>query len=180
MRKAILTLAVLCGIGLTAGCKSSTTNEETNDTMQPTNETVIAEPQTETGYGPVWDELERLTYKIAAGDTLLPEEWSFFFEHIDTFDGGLAEEIGYALYRTLNELWYSEHVAREGLAHLSPVKREYVLGQMIVLMSIDILADKHTFTWDAFQIRFPIFEGSKAAENALEEINKEKKEMSNQ
>ena len=59
MKKAILTLAVLCGIGLMAGCKSGTTDENasTNDTMQPADKTVVAEQPTETGYGPVWDEL---------------------------------------------------------------------------------------------------------------------------
>ena len=179
MKKAILTLAVLCGIGLMAGCKSGTTDENasTNDTMQPADKTVVAEQPTETGYGPVWDELERLTYKIAAGDTLLPEEWSFFFEHIDTFDGYLAEGIGAALYGTLTELWYSEHVTLEGLAHLSPEKREYVLDQMISLMSIDIMLEEHTFTWDEFTTQFPVFEGSKAAKKTLEEINEEKKKI---
>lgn len=33
MRKAFLALAVLCGIGLMAGCKSGTADKSTNDTM---------------------------------------------------------------------------------------------------------------------------------------------------
>lgn len=173
---------MLCGIGLMAGCKSGAADENTstNDTMQPADKTVVAEQPTETGYGPVWDELERLTYKIAAGDTLLPEEWSFFFEHIDTFDGYLAEVIGAALYNTLESDWYCEHLEQEGLIKLSPEKREHVLEQMMYLMSIDIVADTHTYTWTDFQYDFYVFYGSKAAEKVFEEINEEKKEMSNQ
>ncbi len=180
MKKAILTLAVLCTVGMLVGCKSGTAGENPNDTLQPANEAVSIEPPTETGYGPIWDELERLTNKIYAGDTLLPEEWSFLFEHIDTFDGYLSEGIGNALYEVLSELWYSEHVALEGLAHLSLEKREHVLETMMHLMSIDIMGDAHTYTWDEFTTQFPVFEGSKAAEKALEEINKEKKEEFNQ
>lgn len=180
MKKAILTLAVLCGIGLMAGCKSGTADENTDDTLQPANEAVSIEPPIETGYSPIGDELERLTNKIYVGDTLLPEEWSFFFEHIDTFDGYLAEGIGNALYGVLTEPCYSEHVKLEGLAHLSPEKREHVLETMLYLMSIDIMLDANTYTWDEFTTQFPVFEGSKAAEKVLEEINKEKKEESNQ
>ena len=180
MKKAILTLAVLCCIGLMAGCRSGTAGENPNDTLQPANEVVSIEPPTETGYGPIWDELERLTNKIYAGDTLLPEEWSFLFEHIETFDGYLAEGIGNALYGVLSELCYSEHVALEGLVHLSPEKREHVLETMMYLMSIDIMVDAYTYTWAEFTTQFPVFEGSTAAEKVLEEINKEKKEESNQ
>ena len=35
MKKAILTLAVLCGIGLMTGCKSGTANEKTNYHFRP-------------------------------------------------------------------------------------------------------------------------------------------------
>ena len=172
MKKAFLTLAVLCGIGLMTGCKNGTAGENPNDTLQPANEVVSNEPPREI----IWDELERLTDKIYAGDTLLPEEWSFFFEHFDTLDGGPAEATGCALYRALAEPWYREHMEREGLAHLSPEKREHVLETMMHLMSIDIMGDAYTFTWDEFTTQFPVFEGSKAAEKALEEINKWKEE----
>ena len=169
MKKSILTLAVLCGIGLMAGCKSGTANENTSDT------TAVA-----TWNADEWEhEWERLLAKIRNGDTLLPEEWSFFFENIDKVGEEYSEGVGYCLYNALAGQWYSEHVAREGLAQLSPEKREHVLEQMMYMMSIDIMIEEHTYTWDEFQIDFPVFEGSKAAEKALEEINKWKKEESN-
>ena len=173
MKKAFLALAVLCGIGLMTGCKNGTAGENQNDTLQPANEVVSNESTTKT----IWDELERLTDKIYASDTLLPEEWSFFFEHFDTLWGSPAEATGHALYGVLTELWYSEHMEREGLAHLSPEKREHVLESMMYLMDIDIMEDAHTYTWDEFTTQFPVFEGSKAAEKALEEINKWKEEI---
>ena len=180
MKKAFLTLAVLCAVAMMAGCKGGTAGENPNDTLQTANEVVSIEPPTETGYGPIWDELERLTNKIYAGDTLLPEEWSFLFEHIDTFDGYLAEGIGNALYGVLAELWYSKHVALECLDKLSPERREQVLASMIEMMSIDIMADEHTYTWTEFTTQFPVFEGSTAAEKAFERVNKEKIEEFNQ
>jgi len=84
------------------------------------------------------------------------------------------------LYEVLTKPSYSKHVAQEGLAHLSPEKREHVLEKMIYLMFIDIMLDAHTYTWDEFTMQYPIFEGSKAAEKALGEINEIKKEESSQ
>ena len=40
MKKAIFTIAVLCGIGLMAGCKSGTANENTTDTVVTVADTV--------------------------------------------------------------------------------------------------------------------------------------------
>ena len=50
MKKVFLALAVLCGIGLMAGCKSGTTNEETNDTMQTTDSTTATVAMSSSNY----------------------------------------------------------------------------------------------------------------------------------
>ena len=45
---------------------------------------------------------------------------------------------------------------------------------MISMMSIDIMAEKHTYTWAEFSYDYYIFEGSKAAEKEFERIIEEK------
>ena len=171
---------MVCALGMMTACKGGTANESVVDTTQKINENVVVEPSSETGNSPVWDELERLTNKIFDGDTLVPEEWAFFFDNIDVFDGYLAEGIGYALYKILDleSDWYCETI-EANLRSLTPKKREHVLDRMICLMSIDIMLEEHTYTWDEFSTQFPIFRGARAAEKHLEEINKEK-EMENQ
>ena len=189
MKKVFLLGAMVCALGMMTACKSGTANETSADTIQPTNETAIdtihptnedvaTGQSSETGYGSVWDELERLTNKISDGDTLVPEEWAFFFDNIDVFDGYLAEGIGYVLYNILESDGYCENI-EPNLRALTPEKREHVLDRMIGLMSIDIMLEEHTYTWDEFTTRFVIFRGSKAAEKHLKEINEER-EMENQ
>lgn len=126
------------------------------------------------------DEWERLAEKMRGGDTLLPEEWSFLFQNIDKADGGYSEDMGYSLYKSMQYIRFLENMELEGLDKLSPERREQVLASMIEMMSIDIMADEHTYTWTEFSDDFYVFKGSRAAEKALERINKEKKEESNQ
>ena len=75
---------------------------------------------------------------------------------------------------------FLENMELEGLDKLSPERREQVLASMIEMMSIDIMADEHTYTWAEFSDDFYVFRGSRAAEKAFERVNKEKIEESNQ
>ena len=166
------TLAVLCAVATMAGCKGGTANESTTDTT-------VAVTTTDTDTFNV-DEWERLAGKMRGGDTLLPEEWSFFFQNIDKADGEYSEDMGYSLYESIRHTGFLKNMEQEGLDKLSPERREQVLASMIEMMSIDIMADEHTYTWTEFSDDFYVFRGSRAAENVFEWINKEKKEESNQ
>lgn len=166
------TLAVLCAVAMMAGCKGGTANEAVADT------TVVCQ-RTDTDTFNV-DEWERLAGKIRGGDLLLPEEWSFLFQNIDKADGEYSEDMGYSLYESIRRTGFLKNMELEGLDKLSPERREQVLASMIELMSIDIMADEHTYTWAEFSDDLYVFRGSQAAEKAFERINKEKKEESNQ
>ena len=166
------TLAVLCAVAMMAGCKGGTANEDVADT------TVVCQ-RTDTDTFNV-DEWERLAEKMRGNDTLLPEEWSFLFQNIDKADGEYSEDMGYSLYKCIQYIRFLENMELEGLDKLSPERREQVLASMIEMMSIDIMADEHTYTWAEFSDDFYVFRGSRAAEKAFERINKEKKEEYNQ
>lgn len=170
-KKVFLTLAVLCAVAMMAGCKGGAANESTIDTT-------VAVTTTDTDTFNV-DEWERLAEKMRGNDTLLPEEWSFLFQNIDKADGGYSEDMGYSLYKSMQYIRFLENMELEGLDKLSPERREQVLASMIEMMSIDIMADEHTYTWAEFSDDLYVFRGSQAAEKAFERINKEKKEESN-
>ena len=172
MKKAFLTLAVLCTVAMMAGCKDGVANESTTDTT-------VAVTTTDTDTFNV-DEWERLAEKIRGGNMLLPEEWSFLFQNIDKADGGYSEDMGYSLYESIRRTGFLKNMEQDGLDKLSPERREQVLASMIDLMSIDIMADEHTYTWAEFSDDLYVFRGSRAAEKAFERINKEKKEDYNQ
>jgi len=181
MKKAILTLAVLCAVGMMAGCKSGGTPAELDEaTATETAADTTAVCQKANTDTLNVDEWERLAGKMRGGDTLLPEEWSFFFQNIDKADGGYSEDMGYSLYKSMQHIRFLENMELEGLDKLSPERREQALAWMIELMSIDIMADEHTYTWAEFSDDFYVFRGSQAAEKAFERINKEKEEESNQ
>ena len=179
MKKAFLTLAVLCAVAMMAGCKGGGAPAEPDEAGMPRElaERTATEAATDTFNV---DEWERLAGKMRGGDTLLPEEWSFLFQNIDKADGGYSEDMGYSLYKSIKRKGFLENMELEGLDKLSPERREQVLASMIDLMSIDIMADEHTYTWAEFSDDFYVFKGSRAAERALERINKEKKEDYNQ
>ena len=179
MKKAFLTLAVLCAVAMMAGCKGGGAPAEPDEAGMPRElaERTATEAATDTFNV---DEWERLAEKMRGNDTLLPEEWSFLFQNIDKADGGYSEDMGYSLYKSIKRKGFLENMELEGLDKLSPERREQVLASMIDLMSIDIMADEHTYTWAEFSDDFYVFKGSRAAERALERINKEKKEDYNQ
>ena len=164
--------AVLCAVAMMAGCKGGAANEDAADTTA-----VCQMDNTDTLNV---DEWERLAEKMRGGDTLLPEEWSFLFQNIDKADGGHSEDMGYSLYESILRTGFLKNIEQEGLDKLSPERREQVLASMIEMMSIDIMADVHTYTWAEFSDDFYVFRGSRAAKKAFERINKEKKEESNQ
>lgn len=172
MKKAFLTLAVLCAVAMMAGCKGGAANEDASDT------TVVCQ-RADTDTFNV-DEWERLAEKMRGNDTLLPEEWSFLFQNIDKADGGYSEDMGNSLYKSMQYIRFLENMELEGLDKLSPERREQVLASMIEMMSIDIMADEYPYTWAEFSDDLSVFKGSRAAEKAFERINKEKKEKSNQ
>ena len=69
---------------------------------------------------------------------------------------------------------FLENMELEGLAKLSSERREQVLEKMMSMMSIDILAEKHTYTWAEFSEDFYIFKDSKAAKREFARIIEEK------
>ncbi|MBQ6238372.1 MAG: hypothetical protein IJK07_09175 [Bacteroidales bacterium] len=163
------TLAVLCTVAMMTGCKGGGAPAELD-------EATATEAATDTFNV---DEWERLAGKMRGGDTLLPEEWSFFFQNINKADGEYSEEMGYSLYESIRHTGFLKNMEQEGLDKLSPERREQVLASMIEMMSIDIMADEHTYTWAEFSDDFYVFRGSLAAEKVFEWINKEKEEESN-
>ena len=179
MKKAFLTLAVLCAVAMMAGCKGGGAPAEPDEAGMPRElaERTATEAATDTLNV---DEWERLAEKMRGNDTLPPEEWSFLFQNIDKADGGYSEDMGYSLYKSIKRKGFLENMELEGLDKLSPERREQVLASMIEMMSIDIMADEHTYTWAEFSDDLYVFRGSRAAEKAFERINKEKKEESNQ
>jgi len=89
---------------------------------------------------------------------------------IDKADGGYSEDMGYSLYKSMQYIRFLENMELEGLDKLSPERREQVLASMIEMMSIDIMADEHTYTWAEFSDDLYVFRGSRAAEKAFERI----------
>ena len=180
MKKVFLALAVLCAVGMMAGCKGGGAPAELDEATatEAATDTAAVWQATDTDTFNV-DEWERLAEKMRGGDTLLPEEWAFLFQNIDKADGGYSEDMGYSLYKSIKRKGFLENMEQEGLDKLSPERREQVLASMIEMMSIDIIADVYTYTWAEFSGDLYVFRGSRAAEKAFERINKEKKEESN-
>ena len=181
MKKVFLTLALLGTVAMMAGCKGGGTSAGLDEAMatEAATDTAAVWQATDTDTFNV-DEWERLAEKMRGGDTLLPEEWSFFFQNINKADGEYSEGMGYSLYESIRHTGFLKNMEQEGLDKLSPERREQALAWMIELMSIDIMADEHTYTWAEFSDDLSVFRGSQAAEKAFERINKEKKEESNQ
>ena len=177
VHRTFFTLAMLCAVAMMAGCKGGGTPAELDEAMATDTAAVWQATDTDTLNV---DEWERLAEKMRGGDTLLPEEWSFLFQNINKADGGYSEGMGYSLYESIRHTGFLKNMELEGLDKLSPERREQVLASMIEMMSIDIMADKHTYTWAEFSDDFYVFRGSRAAEKVFEWINKEKEEESNQ
>ena len=181
MKKTKMICTAMVALAMMAGCKGGGTSAELDEaTATETAADTTAVCQKANTDTLNVDEWERLAEKMRGGDTLLPEEWSFFFQNIDKADGGYSEDMGYSLYESIRRTGFLKNMEQEGLDKLSPERREQVLASMIEMMSIDIMADEHTYTWAEFSDDFYVFRGSRAAEKVFERINKEKKEESNQ
>ena len=174
------TLAVLCAVAMMAGCKGGGTSAELDEATatEAATDTTAVWQATDTDTFNVY-EWERLAEKMRV-DTLLAEEWSFLFQNIYKADGEYSEDMGYSLYKCIQYTGFLKNMELEGLDKLSPERREQVLASMIEMMSIDIMADEHTYTWAEFSDDFYVFKGSRAAEKAFERVNREKIEESNQ
>lgn len=148
MKKAILTLAVLCGIGLMFACKSGTTSD------------------TVTTYEITWTTIED---KLADGIPLDENDCLFILTDT-TLDDGHSEGIGNYLFNLLcghpksNKLFTN---ARKGFTKEESDKK--LLGLMD-LMSIDIVLAEYE-NYEEFLDDFPMFKGCKGAEELFNAIN---------
>ena len=169
MKKILLICAAVFAIGMITGCKGGGMSAEADEA------TVNVAVNDTTANSDTWsDEWMRLSEKMCNNDTLLPEEWAFLFENIDKADGEYSESMGYCLYKSMQYPRFLENMELEGLTKLSPERREQVLEKMMSMLSIDIMAEKHTYTWAEFSDVFYVFEGSKAAEREFARIIEEK------
>ena len=148
MKKAIITLAVLCGIGLLAACKSGTTSDTaTTDEI-------------------TWTTIED---KLADGIPLDENDCLFILADT-TLDDGHSEGIGNHLFNFLcgypksNKLFIN---ARKDFTKEEGDKR--LLGLMN-LMSIDIVLAEYE-NYEEFLDDFPMFKGCKGAEELFNAIN---------
>ncbi len=148
MKKAILTLAVLCGIGLMFACKSGTTSD-----------TVTTDEIT-------WTTIE----DKLANEIPLDENDCLFILVDTTLDDGHSEGIGNHLFNFLcgypksNKLFIN---ARKGFTKEEGDKK--LLGLMD-LMSIDIVLAEYE-NYEEFLDDFPMFKGCKGAEELFNAIN---------
>ncbi len=148
MKKAILTLAVLCGIGLMFACKSGTTSD------------------TVTTYEITWTTIED---KLADGIPLDENDCLFILTDT-TLDEGHSEGIGNHLFNFLcgypksNKLFIN---ARKDFTKDEGDKK--MLGLMN-LMSIDIVLAEYE-NYEEFLGDFPMFKECKGAEELFNAIN---------
>ena len=177
MNKTALLTALAFALAAMTACNGVTADKDIADTAAfgeaAGNAVVVsdtAQPSSSDA-DTTWDELERLTDEIYDGHPLEPTEWTFIFDHIDRFDGYLAEGFGYAIYNQLvNCPGYNEQITSV-LNTLPPLKREHVLNRLVGLMSVDILLEDEKYTWAQFVNKVPVFSGSVAAEKALTQVN---------
>ena len=148
MKKAILTLAVLCGIGLMFACKSGTTSDSaTTDEI-------------------TWTTIED---KLADGIPLDENDCLFILTDT-TLDDGHSEGIGNHLFNFLCSYPKSNRLfinARKGFTKEEGDKK--LLGLMN-LMSIDIILAEYE-NYEEFLGDFPMFKGCKGAEELFNAIN---------
>ncbi len=148
MKKAILTLAVLCGIGLMCACKNVTASE-----------TVTTDEIT-------WTTIE----DKLANEIPLDENDCLFILADTTLDDGHSEGIGNHLFNFLCSYPKSNRLfidARKGFTKEEGDKK--LLGLMD-LMSIDIVLDEYE-NYEEFLDDFPMFKGCKGAEELFNAIN---------
>ena len=148
MKKAILTLAVLCGIGLMFACKSGTTSD-----------TVTTDEIT-------WTTIEdELANKIP-----LDENDCLFILADTTLDDGHSEGIGNYLFNFLCGYPKSNRLFIDARKDFTKEESDKKLLGLMDLMSIDIVLAEYE-NYEEFLDDFPMFKGCKGAEELFNAIN---------
>ena len=148
MKKAILTLAVLCGIGLMFACKSGTTSD-----------TVTTDEIT-------WTTIED---KLADGIPLDENDCLFILADT-TLDDGHSEGIGNHLFNFLCGYPKSNKLFINARKDFTKEEGDKKLLGLMDLMSIDIVLAEYE-NYEEFLDDFPMFKGCKGAEELFNAIN---------
>ena len=148
MKKAILTLAVLCGIGLMFACKSGTTSD-----------TVTTDEIT-------WTTIEN---KLADGIPLDENDCLFILTDT-TLDDGHSEGIGNYLFNFLCGYPKSNKLFTNARKDFTKEESDKKLLGLMDLMSIDIVLAEYE-NHEEFLGDFPMFKGCKGAEELFNAIN---------
>lgn len=148
MKKAILTLAVLCGIGLMFACKSGTTSD-----------TVTTDEIT-------WTTIE----DKLANEIPLDENDCLFILADTTLDDGHSEGIGNYLFNFLCGYPKSNRLFIDARKDFTKEESDKKLLGLMDLMSIDIVLAEYE-NYEEFLDDFPMFKGCKGAEELFNAIN---------
>ena len=148
MKKAFLTLAVLCGIGLMFACKSGTTSD-----------TVTTDEIT-------WTTIED---KLADGIPLDENDCLFILADT-TLDDGHSEGIGNHLFNFLCGYPKSNRLFIDARKDFTKEEGDKKMLGLMNLMSIDIVLAEYE-NYEEFLGDFPMFKGCKGAEELFNAIN---------
>lgn len=148
MKKAILTLAVLCGIGLMFACKSGTASD-----------TVTTDEIT-------WTTIED---KLADGIPLDENDCLFILTDT-TLDDGHSEGIGNYLFNFLCGYPKSNRLFIDARKDFTKDEGDKKMLGLMNLMSIDIVLAEYE-NYEEFLDDFPMFKGCKGAEELFNAIN---------
>ena len=148
MKKAIITLAVLCGIGLLAACKSGTASDSaTTDEI-------------------TWTTIED---KLADGIPLDENDCLFILTDT-TLDDGHSEGIGNHLFNFLCGYPKSNRLFIDARKDFTKDEGDKKMLGFMNLMSIDIVLAEYE-NYEEFLGDFPMFKGCKGAEELFNAIN---------
>ena len=148
MKKAIITLAVLCGIGLLAACKSGTTSDTaTTDEI-------------------TWTTIED---KLADGIPLDENDCLFILTDT-TLDDGHSEGISNHLFNFLCGHPKSNRLFIDARKDFTKEEGDKKMLGLMNLMSIDIVLAEYE-NYEEFLGDFPMFKGCKGAEELFNAIN---------
>ena len=148
MKKAIITLAVLCGIGLLAACKSGTASD-----IATTAEIT-------------WTTIE----DKLANEIPLDENDCLFILADTTLDDGHSEGIGNYLFNLLCGHPKSNKLFTNARKDFTKEESDKKLLGLMNLMSIDIILAEYE-NYEEFLDDFPMFKGCKGAEELFNAIN---------
>lgn len=148
MKKAILTLAVLCGIGLMTACKSGTASDSaTTDEI-------------------TWTTIE----DKLANEIPLDENDCLFILTDTTLDDGHSEGIGNYLFNFLCGYPKSNRLFIDARKDFTKEEGDKKMLGLMNLMSIDIVLAEYE-NYEEFLGDFPMFKGGKGAEELFNAIN---------